>query len=133
MQFRVPKYLERESTIAFGLTFKNLAVLGGAGLLLFLLFYVVPRIVFIFLFLIIGGGLFVFNFVKIRGQSLFETMSHASGFVFSKRVFIWQKKPGIHPIKVIKKKKQEDKKRAPLRVAPKSQLGDIRSKIDLGR
>ena len=132
MQFRVPKYLERESTIAFGLTFKKLAILGGIALALFLFYYIVPKIIFAFLVLIFGGAFFLFNFIKIRGESAFSIVSHSFGFLFSKRTFFWQKKYGVQPIKVVKKKKEEDKKQTLLKISPRSRLSDIRSKIDLG-
>lgn len=132
MQFRVPKYLERESTIAFGLTFKKLAILGGMGLLLFFLYYIVPKILFIFLAIVCAGGFFVFTFVKVRGRSLFEMASHSFRFFFSSRTYLWQKKRSFKPISVVKKKKKDTQKKAPLKISPQSRLSDIRAKIDLG-
>ena len=103
----MPRYLERESTIAFGMTFKALAVFGGLGLLLFLLYYVIPsKIVFILIAVVIGGTFFTFNFVKFRGQNLLEVVTHSFGFFFAPRIYFWQKKPGLKRIKVVKKKKQ---------------------------
>ena len=131
MQFRVPKYLERESTIAFGLTFKKLAIAGGAGLLLFVLRYILPMAVWIGLVVITVGAFFVFNFIKIKGQSVFESISRSFGFFFSTRTYIWQKEHTFKPIQVVKKKKEKQEQTS-LKVAPKSSLRKIRSKIDLG-
>ena len=133
MQFKIPKYLERESTIAFGLTFKNLAILGGVGLLLFLLYYVIRnKVLFFLIAIVIAGVFFLFTFVKIRSQSVMEILSNSLSFFFSPRTYMWQKKVGFAPIKVLKTRKKEDIKTAPLIVAPKSRLGDLRNKIDLG-
>jgi len=131
MQFKVPKYLERESTIAFGLTFKALAVMGGLALLLFLLYYIIKsKVLFGFIVLVVVGGFFTFNFIKVRGQSLMEIFTNSFSFIFSPRTYLWQKKPGLKRIKVIKKKRGE-KEKASLRIAPRSQLSEIKSKIDI--
>ncbi len=133
MQFKVPKYLERESTIAFGLTFKSLAILGGVGLVLFLLYYIIRnKVIFILVAAVVGGIFFLFTFVKVRGQGVTEIFSNSLSFFFSPRAYIWEKKIGFVSIKVLKKKVKEEKKAAPLVVAPKSRLGALRSKIDLG-
>lgn len=134
MQFRVPKYLEREATIAFGMTFKHLAVAGGIGVLLFFLYYILPKIAFIFIAILFAGAFFIFNFVKVQGESLFEVFSHFSSFLFSSRFYFWEKKQGIQHIRVIKEKKKKSTvdDKAALKIAPRSQLHDLRSKIDVG-
>ena len=134
MQFRVPKYLEREATIAFGMTFKHLAVAGGIGVLLFFLYYVLPKIAFILAAVVFGGVFFIFNFVKVQGESLFEVFSHLSSFLFSSRVYFWEKRQGIQRIRVLKSsaKGKGEKVKETLKIAPRSQLHDLRSKIDVG-
>ena len=136
LQFRVPKYLEREATIAFGLTFKNLIILGGGALVLFVLYYLVPsKVVFAVIFVLFAGLFAFFSFVKIKGQSVFEVFSHAFGFLFAPRTYLWRKKEGIYPIKVIKKKEESDKQKhkTVLKIAPRSRLHEISSKIDVGK
>lgn len=132
-QFRVPKYLERESTVAFGLTFKKLAVLGALALAMFLFYYILPKVVF-FLVLILSAALFfVFNFLKLQGRSVFEILTTSFSFFFSTRTYLWQKKEGLTPIKIVREKKKKEKKvKTFLKIAPKSRLGEIKSKIDLG-
>ncbi len=131
MQFRVPKFLEREATIAFGLTFKKLAVVGGVALFLFLLYYVLPTALFAIVAILTVGTLFLFIFIKIRGQSLLSVVTKSFSFFFAPRIYFWQKKTGASPIKVVKKEKEKEVGPV-LRLAPKSRLHDIRSKIDLG-
>ncbi len=75
----------------------------------------------------------VLNFLKIEGQKVYEILTTSFSFLFSKRKYLWQKKEGLKPIKVVRKRKKEKKKEeAPLRLAPKSRLGQIKSKIELG-
>lgn len=131
MEFKVPKYLERESSIAFGLTFKKLGVLGALGMLCFFLYYVLPKIIFAFVAATIGGAFFIFAFVRIQDQSMLELVSYAVNYFISQRIFFWQKTTGLAPIKVVKKKAKilgQDT----LKIAPKSQLSELRSKIDIG-
>lgn len=134
MQFRVPKFLERETVIAFGLTFKRLTVLGALGLVLFFLYYVLPRVIFAVIALLAGLVFITFTFIRVEGQPLYALVMKSFGFLFSPRTYIWHKKEGMAPIKVRdeKKEKKKEKKEAPLKVAPKSRLGSLRSKIDLG-
>lgn len=134
MQFRVPKFLEREASIAFGLTFKKLAVLAGLGFGLFVLYYIIPRPLFILLAVLTGVTFLVLTFVKIGGQSLPELLKHSFGFFLGARTYIWQQKGGFAPIKVVRKKaeKKGKEKEAPLKISPKSQLGAIKSRIEFG-
>ncbi|MEK7103928.1 MAG: hypothetical protein AAB842_00825 [Patescibacteria group bacterium] len=132
MQFTVPKFLERESIIAFGLNFKNLALLAGLGFILFILYYILPQIAFILLAIIFGGGFLAATFIKVGGQSLPQLMFHSFGFLFSGRVYTWSRGQNFSPVKLVKKtaKPKEEKKEAPLRIAPKSHLASLSSKID---
>jgi len=133
MQYRVPKFLEREAKIAFGMTFKKLAVLGGIGLILVILWYSVPRIVFVFCFLILGGAFVVGAFVKVGGQSITDIAKFAFSYFASSRTYMWKKKEKAAPIKFVKKKRPEkEAKEAPLKIAPESKLTSLSSRIEMG-
>ncbi len=131
MQFRVPKFLEREATIAFGLTFKKLAVVGAAALFLFFLYYLLPKVIFFAVAVLATGIVFAFMFLKVKGQSLFSVLSRSLSFFFSARTYFWQKKQGVGPMKFVKKR-EEKKESSILKLAPRSRLHEIKSKIDLG-
>jgi len=134
MQFRVPKFLEREATIAFGLTFKKLAVIGGLGLILFLLYYILPKIIFFGLAFLSTGAVAALMFIKIQNQTLFRVLARSFRFLFSPRLYFWSKGSGAQqPFKIIKRKKAEKKEVSSLKLAPRSRLHDVRSKIDLVR
>ena len=131
MQFTVPKFLERESVIAFGLTFKSLALLAGLGFILFVLYYVLPKIVFVLLAIVVGGGFLAATFIKIGGQSLPQLLFHSFGFLFSGRTFIWNKNQSSSPVQLVSRVRPKNiKKESPLKLAPKSQLSALGSKID---
>jgi len=133
MQFQVPKFLDREATIAFGLTFKKLAVAGGLGMLIFIFKYMLPQWLWV-LFIIFTAGVFIIlSFVKIGGHTLYSLMINSFWYFSSSRVYIWKQKQGISPIKIVKRDIEEEKKKQePLKMTPQSRLGGLKSKIDLG-
>ena len=131
MQFTVPKFLERESVIAFGLTFKNLALLAGLGFILFVLYYVLPKVVFVLLAIIFGGSFLAATFIKIGGQSLPQLLFHSFGFLASSRTMIWNKNQSSSPVQLVSKPRiKQIRKESPLKLAPKSQLSALGSKLD---
>jgi hypothetical protein len=70
-------------------------------------------------------------FIKIEGIPLPEVIIQSFGFVLSPKMYLWQKKENLRPVKFIAKK-QEEKEEEPLRVAPKSILKKLHSKIEGG-
>ena len=135
MQFRVPKFLEREAKIAFGLTFKKLGVLGAIALVLFILWYAIPNKILWFLVLVISSGAFLAGvFVKVGGQSIPELLRHSFRFFLSSKTYMWQRKDKPAPIKFVTKKQERETKKAEpiLKIAPESKLGSISSSIEMG-
>ena len=131
MQFTVPKFLERESVVAFGLTFKNLAIMAGLGFILFVLYYVLPKVIFVLLAIIVGTSFLAATFVKIGGQSLPQILFHSFGFLIGGRIYVWNKKRASSPVALVQKKiKKVEKKEAPLKMAPQSRLASLGSRLD---
>ena len=131
MQFTVPKFLERESVVAFGLTFKNLAIMAGLGFILFVLYYVLPKVIFVLLAIIVGTSFLAATFVKIGGQSLPQILFHSFGFLIGGRIYVWNKKRASSPVSLVQKKiKKVEKKEAPLKMAPQSRLASLGSRLD---
>ncbi|MFH0739596.1 MAG: hypothetical protein V2B12_00605 [bacterium] len=131
MQFTVPKFLERESVIAFGLTFKNLAIMAGLGFILFVLYYVLPKVVFVLLAIIFGGSFLAATFIKVGGQTLPQIIFHSFGFLLGGRVYVWNKTRATSPVSLVQKKvKKVEKKEAPLKMAPQSRLSSLGARLD---
>ncbi|MDD5433752.1 MAG: hypothetical protein PHE77_03840 [Candidatus Pacebacteria bacterium] len=131
MQFTVPKFLERESVVAFGLTFKNLAIMAGLGFVLFILYYVLPKVVFVLLAIIVGGAFLASTFIKVGGQTLPQLIGHGFGFLTSSRTYVWDKNQTQAPVKLVKKEvKKIETKGSVLKLAPKSHLSALGAKID---
>jgi len=133
MQFTVPKFLERETKIALGLTFKKLAILGCLGMLLFILKFFMPKGLWYVVVFLAVGGFFFFNFVRVGGQNIFELVVNSFQFFFMARTYTWTRREGASPIKIVRKQTEEKvAKASPLKFSPESHLLGLRSKIDVG-
>ncbi|MCX6790708.1 MAG: hypothetical protein NTV62_00750 [Candidatus Gribaldobacteria bacterium] len=69
--------------------------------------------------------------MKIEGRGAFDLFTNAAGFLFSSRLYMWQRKTGLAQIRLAKPKKERKPKEAALKFAPKSRLGLLGSKIDI--
>jgi len=133
MQFQVPKFLDREASIAFGLSFKKLAIAGGLGIVLFALKYMLPQWLWVLVIIFTGGVFAALSFVKVGGHTLYSLMINSFWYFSSSRIYIWKQKQGVSPIKIVKRDVEEEKKKQePLKMTPQSRLGGLKSKIDLG-
>lgn len=135
MEFKVPKFLEREIRFFNVLTFKQLGVVGGAGLILVIIYYLAPKSVFFISLLVIGGILFGILFVRIEGVPLPQLVGRTFGFLFSSKNYFWQKKEVVSTAKLIKLKEEKspkEKKETSLKIAPQSRLKKLSSKIEMG-
>jgi len=134
MNFKVPRFLDRETKIFSFLTFKQLALVGGAGLFLLILYYAVPRGIFFLFAIIISGAVFSLLFIRIEGVPLGHLISRFFSYSLGPKRYTWYKKEVASPIKlrkqVIVKKKEETE--APLKISPGSKLEKLISKIDTG-
>ena len=92
MNFKVPKFLERETKFFAFLTFRQLAVVGIVGIILFVLWYLVPKKIFFPLLFIIGGGTFSFLFFRIEGIPLYQLFGQFLVFLFRQKNISGEKK-----------------------------------------
>ncbi len=126
--------MERETKIVAFLTFKQLGLVIGAGVLLFILYYIIPTSAFVVCLLFIVALTFAFLFIKIDGVPLSHVLGQSFGFFVHPRIFVWKKKEQLSSIRLVEKKeiKKERKERTPLKIAPESKLKQLSSKIDFG-
>ena len=131
MQFRVPQFLERQPLIIGPLAFKQSLYFGVAILMLVLIHSIAPFPIFLICAVVLISMAFGLAFIKIEGIPLPEVITQSFGFVFSPKMYLWQKKENLRPVKFVAKK-QEEEKEEPLRVAPKSILKKLHSKVEGG-
>lgn len=133
MQFKVPKFLEREAKIVGPLSFSQTIYFAVAGMIIVVLYYLIPFALFLVLGIIIGGATVGLVFVKIENVPLPQVFIQSFGYFLSPRIYIWKKKEPLMPIKLVEKKREKkEEKEVPLRVSPESRLKKLASKIDIG-
>ena len=132
MQFTVPKFLERESKIVGFLTFKQMIYLGIVGLIFVFLWFIVSHGLFFVLLGVLGSSAVALFLVKIKGVPLNELLIKYFSFLGKTKVYIWRKKESLTPIKVVKIKKQKEKKEETrLKLAPESKIRKLSSELEL--
>jgi len=82
MEFKVPKFLERESKFFNLLTFKQLVFAGLIGIFLFILYYIIPKSTFFVLVFVLGGGSLALMAINIEGIPLYQLASHLLNYLF---------------------------------------------------
>jgi len=86
----------------------------------------------IIIFLLTGGPILAFAFIRVEGQPLTTLLLNYLGFMKGGKKYTWKKKEAIYPMKIIKKKKIEIKEEKPLlKIASESQLKKLRTKVEL--
>lgn len=136
MQFKVPKYLERDPVIVGPLSFKKFVYFAIAGGIAFYLYFALGDQFFLFLIL---SGLLMFiagalAFGKIEGVPLPDIIVQSFGFLFSSKLYLWKRKKTFRKIDIIKKKEEtKEKTGSPLQISPKASIRELSSKIEMGK
>lgn len=129
MQFTVPQFIEREPKIVGPFTFQQFIYLGTAGVISFVLYFIVPFHYFILITIILMLGALALALLKIGGRTLPTALKNFFFFFISPKIYLWGRK-AISP-KLIPKEKPEETKEAPvLTIAEKSQLKKLATKIE---
>jgi hypothetical protein len=136
-EYQVPQFIEREARIVGPLTFKQFLFMGGAGAVVFLLYFTLAGSNFL-LFLLIGivlitgGG--IFAFLRPGGRSFFEAVINLFTFLFTSKVYLWKKKQ-VSPkfIQLGEKPKKPTGEKAVPKIVEKSRLKDLSSQIEIHR
>lgn len=136
MKYEVPKFLERETKFFNFFTFKQLAIAGSLGLTLFILYYIIPRGIFIPLALLSSIATLSLMFLRINGIPLYQLVTELFAFAFNSRKYIWQKRtePSVPRVKLSNAKKEEkkDNEESALKIASESRIRKLSSKIEMG-
>ena len=135
MRFTLPQFIEHESKIVGPFTFKQFIYIGIAGAICFVIYYSAPFYAFLIACVFLGSGALALAFVKIGGRSLPVILGNFLKFNLTPKIYIWRKTET--PIKVAKKapkekRKPEEEEELPLKIAEKSQLKRLGTKIETG-
>ena len=130
MRFTVPQFIEHEAKIVGPLTFKQFTYVGIAAAICFMLYFSVPFSVFVLACIFIGGASIALAFLKIGGMSLPSVIGNFLKFKLAPKTYLWKKKQGT--ISILEKAKPKIKKEeeTPLKIARKSKLKNVQTKIE---
>lgn len=137
MQFKVPQFIEHEAKIFGPLTFKQFIVVGFAGLISLVLFFIFGDNFFLWLVVsgIIVGTSLSLVFVQVEGIPLIALIGKSIGFFTEPRVYIWKKKTfGARFVSKKEEKKDDDiskKKETTLKTSEGSKIKKLWSEIEV--
>ncbi len=108
MQFKVPQFIEHEAKIIGPLTFKQFIIVGSAGVVCLILFFVLEDNFLLWLMLsaIIVGFSLSLIFVQVEGLPLISLIGKSIGFFMTSRRYVWKKKSSITNEFIIQKRKK---------------------------
>jgi len=132
MRFTVPQFIEYETKIIGPFTFRQFVYIGTTAAICFILYFSVSFSLFLTACIVLGTGAFALAFLKIGGRSLPTILAHFLRFSLTPKMYIWRKKEQtIAVFKKIEIKKEEEKEEElPLKIAAKSQLKKLHTKIE---
>ncbi|MBD3208705.1 MAG: hypothetical protein GF370_04615 [Candidatus Nealsonbacteria bacterium] len=130
MRFTIPQFIEREAKIIGPLTFKQFIYFGIAGMIGFVLYFMLPLPLFILAALILVGITASFTLIKKGGRPISAHVANFLKFHLSPKMYLWEKEEK-KVAKVAQTTSQEEtpEDETPLKIAPKSRLK--RKKTDI--
>jgi len=137
MEFSVPQFIEVETKIVGPFTWRQFIFIGGAGVAIFFLYFII-RHTFFFILIAVFLAAFALSFalIKIGGRPLPYILLHFLGYTISSKIFIWKKKPILSTFvykkeKIKPKKEEKTEETLPLKIAEKSRLKDLSTQVEL--
>lgn len=134
-QFKVPQFIEEEAKIVGPFTFKQFIYIGGAGVILFLLYFMIPFIYFILVAIILLPFGLALATLKRGGIPLPTVIKNFFIQAISPKVYIWRRVSLIKKVPEVKKEipKEIPKEKAeelPLKIAEKSRLKKLITELE---
>ena len=130
-QYPIPQFIEAEGKIAFFISFRQFFYLVGAGVVCFILYYVLPFFLFVIASLLIGGVSAVLAFVQINGVPIINMILASIGFMTGGKNYTWKKKESLYPFKPIKRAQIKKIEQGPVLKIQQSQLKKTKTEVEL--
>lgn len=92
MQFQVPQFIEREAQVVGPLTFRQFAFLAAAGGIAFVLYFLLPFVMFAAASVVLAGFGLLAAFVQVGGKSLPALFVDFLNFQMAGKIYYWKKK-----------------------------------------
>ena len=133
-KYPVPQFIEREAKLALFISFKQFFYLIIAGVICFILYFILSFSLFIISALLIGGTALALAFFKVQGQPLPVVLLNSVGFLVGTKNYTWKKKETLYPfkaIKIVKTEKMDENEKTSLKIVQKSKLKKLRTQVEL--
>ena len=130
-QYPIPQFIEQEGKIAFFISFRQFFYLVGAGVICFMLYFVLPFFLFIMTSLVIGAGATILAFVSVNGVPILNILMNSIGFAAGAKDYTWKKKESPYPFKSIKRAQIKKIDEGPVLKAQTSQLRKTHTDVEL--
>ncbi|MCL4399734.1 PrgI family protein [Patescibacteria group bacterium] len=91
MEFQVPQFIEQKPKIVGPLTLIQFFYLAGAGAVSFIAYNLFNVFLWVIVTFIAFGAGIALAFVKINGQDMTKVLGSVVRFLFSSRVYTWQR------------------------------------------
>ena len=130
-QYPIPQFIEAESKIAFFLTFRQFFYLLAAGGACFLLYFILPTILFFIVAFLVCIVAIVLAFGVVNGTPILNVLLGAIGFSMHGKDYTWQKKESPYPFKPIQRTQIKKIEEAPVLQAQSSQLKRTKALVEL--
>ncbi len=130
-QYPIPQFIEKESKIAFFISFRQFFYLVGAGVICFLLYFVLPFFLFVIIALAIGAGAIILAFVTVNGVPIINMILASAGFITGTKNYTWKKKESPYPFKTIKRVQIKKIEEGPVLQTQQSKLRKTRTEVEL--
>ena len=90
-QYPIPQFIEQEGKIAFFISFRQFFYIVGAGTICFLLYFVLPRFLFIIFSVLIGISAICLAFITVNGAPIINVLLSSLGFAAGSKNYVWKK------------------------------------------
>lgn len=98
MQFQVPQFIETEDKIVGPLTLRQFLYIGAAGLLSFLLFFVLKIWLWFMITAVFGTLASALAFIKYNGRPMHVIILSALKYLWQPRFYLWKRtEPSFAP------------------------------------
>ena len=130
-RYPIPQFIEAEGKIAFFISFRQFFYLLGAGVICFILYWILPRVLFYLISCIIFIATIILAFITVNGVPILNMILGMIGFSISGKNYTWKKKESPYPFKPIKRTQIRRIEQGPVLQAQTSQLKKTHNIIEL--
>lgn len=129
-RYPIPQFIEQEGKIAFFISFRQFFYLVGAGIVCFMLYWVLPPAIFWMLAPAIVIAAAILAFVTINGVPILNIILGSIGFAMGSKNYTWKKKESPYPFKPIKRTQIRKIEEGPVLQAQSSNLRKISTQVE---